>query len=70
MGSKMIPLCNSLALWAPPPPGVAPGGTCPKCYTVAHRLHFGPHFGTLFKMTFDDSSTKRKKMRYPKGDKS
>ena len=21
MGSKMIPLCNSLALWAPPPPG-------------------------------------------------
>ena len=68
----------------PPGPGLAapsppsdpggrrggPGGRCPKCHTVAHWCHFGPRFGTLFFITFDDSSTKRRKRRSPKGVKS
>ncbi len=29
-------------------PGGAPGGRCPKCHTVAHRLHFGAHLGRWF----------------------
>ena len=51
-------------------PGGAPGGRCPKCRTVAHRLHFGAHFGRWFLLTFVGSSAKSKKMRSPKGVKS
>ena len=51
-------------------PGGAPGGRCPKCRTVAHRLHCGAHFGRWFLLTFVDSSAKSKKMRSPKGVKS
>ena len=70
MLSKMKPMCNSIALWAPAARATSRGGRCPKCQTVAHWIHFGPHFGTLFFITFDDCSTKRKKMRSPKGVKS
>ena len=48
-------------------PGGAPHGRCPKCRTVAHRLHFGAHFGKWFLLTFVDSSAKTEKMRSPKG---
>ena len=51
-------------------PGGAPDGRCPKCRTVAHRLHFGAHFGRWFLLTFVNSSAKTKKMRSPKGVKS
>ena len=51
-------------------PGGAPGGRCPKCRTVAHRLHFGAHFGRWFLFTFVDSSAKTKKIRSPKDVKS
>ena len=61
---------NSRALWAPVARLTSRGGRCTKCYTVAQWGHFGLHFGTLFLMTFDDSSTKRMKMRSPKGVKS
>ena len=51
-------------------PGGAPDGRCPKCRTVAHRLHFRAHFGKWFLLTFVDSSAKTKKMRSPKGVKN
>ena len=51
-------------------PGGAPGGRCPKCRTVAHRLHSEAHFVRWFLFTFVHSSAKSKKMRSPKGVKS
>ena len=48
-------------------PGGAPDGRCPKCRTVAHRLHSGAHFDRWFLFTFVHSSAKSKKMKSPKG---
>ena len=47
-------------------PGGAPGGRCPKCRTVAHRLHSGAHFGRWFLFTFVNSSAKKQENEVPK----